>query len=362
MAITRSQMNTFAGRIEDNNAKMNLFGSKVVGTTKTTSTKENTAVFNALKNMLDTHYTPQIAREAMNHILNLEGVDLFDAKSHVETKGLTGDDITDIISHADSLRDTFISTQSQTSPNAVKNLIMNKMKDEMDWPGNLNTRDKEAITDAVEDVVKKFVTVHGSSADKVVTLVANMMAKRVSDLVSGRQRDQISNSLKGMALQLKQAIVNDSHDAAINGDHSMGNITRALAPPLSNSTTDFAAIERGLRFSMVKNLATTKLTLTVKTESKEVDLKSVFDPKTNVWKDLSSGDREKVVRAFMKLHAETHGYPNDIKLQLNESGDSAERELFTRARVMSLRAQTMESNDPTLIFKTLSHELTHSFQ
>lgn len=366
MAITRSQMNTYAGKIEDNNAKMNLFGTKVVGTTNTTSTKENTAVFNALKNMLDTHYTPQIAREAMDYILNEEFADEFNAKTHVESEGLTGDQISDIISRADTLRNTFIDTQSLTSPTTTKNLIMNKMKDEMKWPGNLGNREKEAITDAVEDVVKKFITVHGSSADKVVTLVANMMAKRVSELVSSRQRDQISNSLKGMTLQLKQAIVNDSHDAAINGDHSMGNITRALAPPLSNGKTDFAAIERGLRFSMVKSLvdklATTKLTLTVKTQSKEVDLQSVFNPKTNVWKDLSSGDREKVVREFMKLHAETHGYPNDVVLQLNQSSDSAARKPLLGTRVMNLRDQTMESNDPTLIFKTLSHELTHSFQ
>ncbi|CAM2010760.1 hypothetical protein [Acanthopleuribacter pedis] len=365
MSISRSQMQNFGNKIEDQSARLSkLSNSKVVGQETPTSSKQNTAIFNALKTTLESHYTPAIAREAMNEILNTSFEDNFDAAAHVRTSGLTGDDIVDIISQADTLREQLL--DGPVDRQTATKLIMNKFDDEMEWPNNLNNTQKGYVRTAVESVINKFAGVHGTSADKVVMLVGRALAQKASDMKTAGQGDQISNSMRAMTIELKTAIVNDSIDAAINGDHSMGNVVRALAPKLSMGKVDHAAVERGMRFDMVKTMvdkmSDTKVQVTVKQVEKEVDLKEIFNPNTNVWKDLSMDDREVAVKAFMKLHAETHGYPNEVELQLNQSSDSAERSKLFGTNNMNLRAQTMESNDPTLIFKTLAHELTHSYQ
>ncbi|CAM2010768.1 hypothetical protein [Acanthopleuribacter pedis] len=365
MVISRSQMQSFANNIEDKSARLSKINSnKVVGTNKETTTQENTAVFNALKQTLESHYTPQIAREAMETVFNTEDLEHFDLAAHVKTSGMTGDDIARVLGEADDLRKEYLS--GPVDRQTATKLIMNKLDEEIVWPNNLNNTQKALVRGAVEDVVNKFAGVHGTSADKVAGLIAKTLAQKASDMKRAGQSDQISNSMKATAIELKKAIVNDSLNAAINGDHSMGNVVRALAPKLSMGKTDYASVERGLRFAMVKDMVgkmpNTNVSVTVKQEQKDVDLKSIFDPNTNVWKDLSSGDREKAVKAFMKLHAQTHGYQNNVELKLNQSSDSAERNKMWGTKTMNLRAQTMESNDPTLIFKTLSHELTHSYQ
>lgn len=373
--ISQANMQRYAQNIGAREAKVGFGGGLKAGSKL--SAQQRTATLNKLRDTLTAHYTPEIANTAIrNALIGKRGITdarTFDVGTAVTTRGLTGDEIRQAIVIAKEQRERLIASPA-AKPAELANLLMHKLEENpLKWPTNLKPKDKTFVLGEIHRVVDEFVKVHGQSADQLLRHLAQTMVDRASELKKSAPPTQFKLAVGTMTDSLVNAVNQDSVDAAINGKVTMGNITRALAPDIRET----AVQERTTRFGMVKALAaamaTTNLQVTVDGTPATHSLKDLFDAKQGIWPKLSMADRETAIRSFMKLHAESHGYPNEVTLVLDHHKDALERigygefslgalEGRTMDLVLNLRPITAQSDDPTQLLTTLAHELTHAYE
>lgn len=374
--ISQTNMLKYAGRIGENQAKVGMM-NKLVKATKTTQT-QRTAVLTKLRAMLSEHYTPEIAETALKKSL-FAGRDLgetrfaeLDVNREIAGQGLTGEEIRIAITYAKQERAKLVANPG-TSTDVLSKMLMKKLEEgPIKWPSNLK-RDHGFVLGEVAKVVDEFVKVHGQSADNLLEHLAQTMVDRAGALKKETKSAFFKAAVTDMTARLLEAIVNDGVDAAINGKLTMGNLTRALAPNIQES----AEQERTIRFGMVKtlaeNMAATELTVTVDDTPATHSLKTLFDPQSGIWPKLSMTDRESAIRSFMKLHAQSHGYPDNVGLVLDHHKDAMQRTkhgAFTDAAMegksydltLHLRSLTAQTDDPVHLLTTLAHEMTHAYE
>lgn len=364
MQISRSSMMQLAEKIDAKQVKLNTKGTALTSAKKTTE-PQNAAVLAKLREMLNSHYSPEIADRALRHVFNVDLEDDFDLNTAVRTNGIKGFDIVDVIDKADDLRAEFIVAHENDQPAEVNRLIMARMEDEIQWPKSLTSSQREQVRQATSAVVAEFAQVHGISADSVVTLIGQRLADEAETLRANKQPERIGQMLNTFRDKLIDDITRDAVEAAWNGDHTLGNMTRTLAPKLQNELGDHAAAERTHRFGLVQkfvaSLDKTTVTVTRDGTAAKVSLRDIFNPETRVWANLNLKDRESAVRAMMKLHATTHQYPDKLFLDLQGDSNSVSR-IADKQFALNLTPQTTENDDATQMFRILTHELTHAYQ
>ncbi len=375
--ISQTNMLKYAAKIGENQAKVGKSNKLVkAGTTKPTQRSE---VLTKLRAMLAEHYTPAIAEKALKTTLltkrdlEAESLDQVNVDTEVAAQGLTGEEIQSAIIIAQEERAKLIAN-SGASPKDLAKMLMHKLEETpIEWPKKLYPKDRNFVLEEIGKVVDEFVKVHGKSADDLLQHLAQTMADRAGELKKTTKASQFKAAVGDMTATLLQAIVDDGVDAAISGKLTMGNMTRALAPSLQET----AAQERTMRFGMVKNLAermaTTELSVQVEGRPVNHSLKAIFGPDQGIWPKLSMQDRETAIRSFMKLHAETHGYPDNVGLVLDHHKDALQKVKYgafsleamegkTSDLALYLRPLTAQSDDPTHLLTIVAHEMTHAYE
>lgn len=374
--ISPARMLNYADRIGDRRAKVGGMRTKTLVATRYNNPTKNAAALTKVRESLAGRYTPAVADRALAETFGMPNANRQAVTAHVRTHGITGMQIEDAFHEANGIRSGRL-FDNQTPPQERGRILAQIESETFSWPKGITTLQKQQVMEKAAHVLGEVAALDVDVASDHASVIMTRFAEVAASFRSN-QNTNMTQAMVQLDTQLVQAIDRSQADAARGFKNTSSNIKQALRPALQRGQTDFAHSERTTRLTMVQTfvnrMGNTNVPVTLGGQPQNISLRDAFAANPNTWKQLSRADRETVVQALMKIHAESHGYDR-VPVRLNTNGetnaafplgdDGARSTTFPldpHGFELELTPHLFGSDAPKHLLKVLAHEMTHLYQ